>query len=524
MEHIEPWATPPPRMEPSVRLGPLSDAAADETREALALVPRINARDWTVWGDDPTELADRLGWLDAPERAEGSIPELTHLAASVRDDGITDVLLVGMGGSSLYPSVLDATSGSAPGWPRLRVLDSTDPAAVLAVERELPWTATLVIPASKSGGTTETMSHLARFHERLVDAHGASAGRFVLPITDPGSSLDARAADEGFRDVVHGQPDVGGRFSALTPFGLLPAALLGMDLPRHLAAAREQLAAARSEDEAVNEPFVLGAVMAAAARAGRDKFTVLLPDEIRSFGLWIEQLVAESTGKHGVGLLPVVGEHLGNATFGDDRLVVAIGEHDEVATLIDLGVPVVQIPWTGIDQLTGEVARFEVATAVCGALLGINPFDQPNVQSAKLAVKEVLDTGADLPPTEDATEAVDALGAGEHLVVLGYVAPDSDDEATMHAAADRLRARTGVPVTVGVGPRYLHSTGQLHKGGPNNGTFLVAVGDDPEDAEVPGQDYGFSRLKRAQAAGDIVALQGAERTVVHVTLEHLATL
>jgi transaldolase / glucose-6-phosphate isomerase len=511
-------------MEPDVSLGPLSAAAADATGEALALVPRINARDWTVWGEDPTELADRLGWLEAPERADEVIPELVHHAAAVREDGITDVLLVGMGGSSLYPLVLDATSGSAPGWPRLRVLDSTDPAAVLAVERELPWSATLLVPASKSGGTTETMSHLARFYERLRDAHGQSAGRYVLPITDPGSSLDARATDEGFRGVVHGQADVGGRFSALTPFGLLPAALLGMDLPAHLAAAREQLEAASSEDADRNAPFVLGAVMAAAFREGRDKFTVLLPDEIASFGLWIEQLVAESTGKHGVGLLPVVDERPGNATFGEDRLVVAIGEQPDVPALIDAGVPVVEIPWSGIEQLTGEVVRFEVATAVCGALLGINPFDQPNVQAAKLAVKEVLDTGADLPPTADATAAVEALTPGEHLVVLGYVQPDSDDETAIRSAADRLRARTGVPVTVGIGPRYLHSTGQLHKGGPANGTFLVAVGDDPEDAEVPGQDYGFSRLKRAQAAGDIVALQDAGRTVVHVSLEHLAEL
>jgi glucose-6-phosphate isomerase len=507
-----------------VSLGPLSDAADDAIREAFALVPRVNDRDWTVWGDEPTELADRLGWLDAPERADGVIPDLVHLAAAIREDGVTHVLLVGMGGSSLYPAVLDATSGSAPGWPRLRVLDSTDPAAVLAVERELPWTATLLVPASKSGGTTETMSHLARFWERLVDAHGTSAGRFVVPITDPGSSLDARAADEGFRTVVHGQPDVGGRFSALTPFGLLPAALLGMDLPIHLAAARDQLAAARSEDDTVNAPFVLGAIMAAAFRAGRDKLTILLPDEIRTFGLWIEQLVAESTGKHGLGLLPVVGERLGQATFGDDRLVIAIGEQPDVPRLIETGIPVVEIPWTGIDQLSGEVVRFEVATAICGALLGINPFDQPNVQAAKIAVKEVLDTGADLPATEDADEAVDALGPGDHLVVLGYVQPESDDETALHAAADRLRARTGVPVTVGVGPRYLHSTGQLHKGGPNNGTFLMAVGADPEDAEIPGQEYGFSRLKRAQAAGDIMALRDAGRTVVHVTLEHLAEL
>jgi glucose-6-phosphate isomerase len=507
-----------------VSLGPLTDAAADAIDRALALVPRMWERDHTVWGEDPTEIADRLGWLDAPERAEQAIPELERIAASIVDDGITDVLLVGMGGSSLYPEVLVRTFGPMAGSPRLRVLDSTDPRAVLLVEEELPWTATVVVPASKSGTTIEMACHLDRFLERLEAAHGPDAGRFVVPITDPGSELDARASDEHFRAVAHGQPDVGGRFSALTPFGLLPAAVLGLDLREHLAPAREQLDAARSQDRDVNGPVVLGAIMAAAASAGRDKLTLLLPDEIAGFGLWIEQLVAESTGKHGVGIVPVLGESLSTATFGEDRLVVALGDHADVDALIERGVPVVRLSWTGPEQLAGEVIRFEVATAVAGALLGVNPFDQPDVAAAKAATDQVLRTGADLPPTEDPETVLGTVRPGDFVALLGFVPPDGPDEQALHAAADRLRQRLGVPVTVGVGPRYLHSTGQLHKGGPDEGVFLVVVGDDPEDATIPGRDFGFSRLKRAQAAGDLQALRDAGRRVAHVDPSAIGSL
>ncbi|MEX2549630.1 MAG: hypothetical protein WD638_05360 [Nitriliruptoraceae bacterium] len=502
-------------------LGPLTDAVAAATAEALAVVPRIWDRDHTVWSEDPTELADRLGWLDAPERADRVKDELVALATAVRDEGITDVLLVGMGGSSLYPAVLSAVFGPGPGWPRLHVLDSTDPAAVLAMEKELPWPATLVVPASKSGGTIETLSHLERFLVKLRDIHGAAAGRYVLPITDPGSGLDERAAAEGFRGPAHGQADVGGRFSALTPFGLLPAALLGLDLDEHLASARKQLAAARVVEPGTNGPASLGAVMAAATRQGRDKLTLLLPDEVASFGRWIEQLVAESTGKHGLGVVPVLGEGPDDATFGDDRLVVTLGEHPETATLLERGVPVVELPWFGPEQLTGEVVRWEFAVAVAGALLGFNPFDQPNVQAAKTATAEVLESGTELPPTTDPAEVLDTLEPGDLLGLLAYVVPEGPDEERVQSAAAELRRRYGVPVTVGIGPRYLHSTGQLHKGGSDRAAFLVVVGDDPVDAEIPGKPYTFSRLKRAQAAGDLAALTAAGRRVAHVAIEDL---
>ncbi len=376
-------------------LGSLAADVDAAVADALGLVARIDARDHTVWQDDPAEVADRLGWLDAPQRAAEGSEQLRAIADGLVADGITDVVLTGMGGSSLYPEVLVTTFGSATGHPRLHVLDSTDPGAVLAVERNVPWPTTVVVAASKSGGTIETRSHLARFTARLEDAHGDGAARHLIAITDPGSDLDALATEAGYRAVVHGQPDVGGRFSALTPFGLLPAAILGLDLDAHLAPAASLLALARTEDQA-NTPVVLGAVLAAAAQRGRDKLTLLLPDEVVSFGTWVEQLVAESTGKHGVGIVPVLDEDAEKLVgrLGEDRLIVALGDRPGTDDLAAAGAPVVQLPWDGPQQLAAEVVRWEVATAVAGALLGVNPFDQPDVQSAKAATAQVLEAAA----------------------------------------------------------------------------------------------------------------------------------
>ncbi|MFP4311962.1 MAG: glucose-6-phosphate isomerase [Nitriliruptoraceae bacterium] len=499
-------------------LGPLTDAVATATQEALAGVPRIWDRDHTWWSDDPTELADRLGWLDAPSRALDEAEHLAELAAGVRADGITDVVLVGMGGSSLYPSVLRDTFGPQPDGVRLHVLDSTDPGAVLAVERAVPWETTLVVPASKSGGTLETLSHLDRFEARLREVHGDDAARYVLPITDPGSSLAERAEERGYRGPAFGQLDVGGRFSALTPFGLLPATLLGLDVVEHVQGALEMLEVARSTDAGVNAPAVLGAVLAAGVRTGRDKLTLLLPDDAASFEVWIEQLVAESIGKHGVGIVPVLGETPANAHFGEDRLVVALGEHLEIAELLAARIPVVQLPWHGPSQLSAEVVRWEFATAVVGALVDMNPFDQPDVQAAKTATARVLASGEDLPPATTPDEVLATVTAGDFLGLLAFVTPGGEDEARVRAWAEQLRSTTGVPVTVGIGPRYLHSTGQLHKGGSDRAAFLLMVGDDPEDAEIPGRPYGFSRLKRAQAAGDLAALRAAGRRVAHIPM------
>ena len=507
-----------------MNLGPLVDAVQDATREALALVPRIWERDHTVWDEDPTELADRLGWLWAPERASAALPGWRDRVDEVVADGFTDVLLVGMGGSSLYPQVLAATQPVATGHPRLHVLDSTDPAAVLATEEALPWASTLLVAASKSGTTIETTCHLERFMARLREVHGPAAGRHVLAVTDPGTALDERASREGFRAVLHGEADVGGRFSALTAFGLVPAALLGVDVEAHLAPARRQLAAARSTDPDVNAPAVLGATLAAAVRAGRDKLTLLLPDRLAALGDWIEQLLAESTGKRGTGIVPVVGGSPEPGELGDDRIVLAWGEDAGLDVVVADGVPLVRLPAVTDADIAGEVVRLEFATAVAGALLGVNPFDQPDVAAAKQATAAALERGDPLPAEEDPATVLASAQRGDYVALLGFVTPGGADEQTLHRAAAALRRRLGLPVTVGIGPRYLHSTGQLHKGGPGTGIFLLAVGADPVDVEVPGKGLTFSGLKRAQAVGDLTALREAGRRVSHVSVDALSAL
>ena len=488
----------------------------DAERAALEVIPRLFERDHTTWAPDPTEITDRLGWLDAPHRADTG--RLLEFADTVVADGVTDVLLVGMGGSSLFPRLLAelvaagrATSSGA--GVRLTVLDSTDPAAVLDVEERLPWRTTMLLVASKSGTTVETIAHLDRFRERLVDVHGEDAGQRIVAVTDRGSSLERRAGSDRFRHVFHGDPDVGGRYSALTAFGLLPATLLGLDVDVLLAGATDELAACRSNDPAVNPAVRLGAAIATAARHRHGELVIAGPDGVPAFGAWIEQLVAESLGKDGVGVLPVL-EVAGSRSGSTDEPVVTDGGRRVVTT----------VDGDGLAALGRQVVRFEVATAVAGALLGVNPFDQPDVAAAKAATARVLDEGRDLPPLGDPGELVAGLADDEALVLLAFVTPDGRDEAAVRAAADRVRAGSGRTVTVGIGPRYLHSTGQLHKGGPDLGGFVVVVGDDPRDAEIPGRGYGFSRLKRAQAAGDLDALVAADRRVVHASVAALAEL
>ncbi len=508
------------------QFGSLAADVEAAVERALALAPRVAARDHRVWQDDPTEVADRLGWLDAIARTDADAEGLEDIAQGLVADGVTDVVLVGMGGSSLYPEVLAATYGAADGHPRLHVLDSTDPGAVLELERRVPWASAVLIAASKSGTTVETRSHLARLTARLEEAHGDGASQRIIAITDPDSELERFGREQGFRAIVHGQPDVGGRFSALTPFGLLPAAVLGQDVRAHVAAAASVLGAVGSTDPDENSGAVLGAAIAAAVEHGHDKLTLLLPGEIAGFGAWVEQLVAESTGKGGTGVLPVTDEPLEDllARSTDDRLVIALGDHPGVEALPAQGTPVVHIPWSGAAQLAREVARFEVATAFAGALLGLNPFDQPDVQAAKLAASRALEAGEPLPDTGDGEALLADVVEGDYVAVLAFVRPGSTDELAVVDAAARLRARLQVPVTVGIGPRYLHSTGQLHKGGPEGGRFLVVVGDDPEDADIPGRDTTFGELKRAQAAGDIAALRAAGRAVVRLTLDQLRHL
>lgn len=503
------------------QLGGLADAVEEHAQRASELVPRIWERDHTVWQEDPTEVADRLGWLDCPADFAAKTDELAAFARQAADDGIEHVVLVGMGGSSLYPDVLRRVHGSAEGFPQLHVLDSTDPAAVLAVHRRLPFDRTLVIASSKSGTTIETRSHFDYFWEVLTDLQGVEAGRNAAAVTDPGSALAELGETRAFRAVFRNPSDIGGRFSALSYFGLVPAALLGMDLDRHLAAAKEMAEASR-QPGSDNGPARLGALLAAAAQAGRNKLTLVLADDVAPFGDWVEQLIAESTGKHGVGILPVVGEPLGPPeVYGDDRLFVALGEHDGLDALAAAGHPVVRLPGGEAADLGGEVVRWEFATAVAGALLDINPFDQPDVAAAKSATSRVLEEGLPEMPFTPPQRLLDRVVAGDYVALLAFVDPDSDEVQRLHDVATRLRDQLHVPVTVGVGPRYLHSTGQLHKGGPPQGVFLVIVGEDSEDADIPQASFSFSTLKWAQAAGDLEALQGRSLRAGRVAVDDL---
>jgi len=480
------------------------------------IVARIWARDHTVWQDDPAEVANRLGWLDCPADMTARLPEFAALAEQVRADGIDHVLLLGMGGSSLYPEVLatNAVRLGAPGDMTLTVLDSTHPAAVARARDALDPARTLVVAASKSGSTVETWCLLERFWEDLVEHHGADrAGRHVVAITDPGSKLADLGRQRGFRAVVTNPADIGGRFSALSAFGLVPAALLGIDLQDHLASA--QAMASRCQQEHDNPGVALGRAMAEAFTQGRWHLAVVLPDSLAGFGAWIEQLVAESTGKHGVGVLPVV-EGVEPADPGSASTVVVYGDV-EVAD----DVPVVRLPAVTATDLAAEVFRWEFATAVAGAELGINPFDQPDVESAKVAATRMLQDGAAPPAPGDVTELLADMASDGYLAVLAFVDPAGPTSAMLPDVAARLRARLGVPVTLGIGPRYLHSTGQLHKGGPEGGRFAVLLAEDVTDVPVPGRDHTFGQLLRAQAVGDILALQQAGRTVALVTIEDL---
>jgi glucose-6-phosphate isomerase len=504
--------------------GPLH-AAIEMCEPDIEFVPRIWERDHTVWQDDPEEVADRLGWLDCPTTFRERIDEFTALAKSVRDDGLTEVLLIGMGGSSLYPEVLAEVFGPLRDGLPLRVLDTTHPDAVARVREELDLASTLVVVSSKSGTTIETRSHFDRLWADLVDAVGEdAAGAHVVAITDPGSELVTLGQERNFRAVVENPADIGGRFSALSAFGLVPAALLGVDLDRHLAGAAEQAAAARAEDLIKNHAAHLGIVLGAAAQSGRYQLTLLLPDALAPLGAWIEQLVAESTGKQGTGLLPILDEPvLAGDRYGRQRLVVAMGDHPDLQDVVDAGVPVVRLPAVHATRLGAEVFRWEFATAMAGAVLGINPFDQPDVQAAKTAASRVLREGEAPLPTSRLDELLSDLPVGEHLAILAFVDPEGDAAQRLTAALPALRDRVAGPVTLGIGPRYLHSTGQFHKGGPDLGAYAIVLDEPAAQVDIPGQDYDFGTLLRAQAAGDAEALEEAGRRVAVVDITELTS-
>jgi transaldolase/glucose-6-phosphate isomerase len=520
-----------------VALGPALGPVTARLRQLQerGFAHRLGAADRSLWSPGPVpELVDRLGWLHLPRSAAEGLDTLLGLAREVRDEGFRQVVVLGMGGSSLAPEVFARVFGPQPGWPALAVLDSTHPAAVAELEAGLDLARTLFVVSSKSGTTVETLSLYRYFRARLEEA-GCAAGRHLVAITDPGSPLEREGREGGFRAVVTAPPEVGGRYSALTPFGLLPAALAGLDVAGLLDRALGLAEAFAVDPELVSEPVVLGAVLGELARAARDKVTFVTTPGLAAFPLWLEQLLAESTGKDGTGLVPVVEPHRRPAAaYGADRVLVALTlAREETAELAAwwqelevAGQPLVRIALGDRLDLGREMLRFELATAVAGAVLGVQPFDQPDVQLAKELARRALDEEAEAPSAVTVEDpvlggALAAWLAGEapagYLGVHAYLAPGAAIDEVLGALATALAERTGAAVTVGYGPRFLHSTGQLHKGGPAGARFLQLVDRPAEDRRIPG-GATFGQLIAAQARGDRAALLQRGQRVLTVDL------
>ncbi len=523
------------------------------------VMPRLWARDHTLWKPQPTEITNRLGWLHIAEEMREALPGITALADAARQEGYTHALLLGMGGSSLAPEVFAKTYGAAKGHLELAVLDSTDPGAVLAFAETLDPARTLFLVSTKSGGTVETLSAFKYFYNWVARAVGAeAAGRHFVAITDPGSSLAALAERYRFRQTFLNDPNIGGRYSALSYFGLVPAALLGVDLAKLLERAIEGACGSDACVTAHDNPAArLGAVIGELAKAGRDKLTLITSPAIASLGDWVEQLVAESVGKEGKGVLPVVGEPVGApAAYGSDRLFVYLTVKGDrvhgaaVRALEQAGQPVVRLTLGDRYDLGGQFFIWELATAVVGYLLEVNPFDQPNVESAKVRAREMVAAYAErgaLPAEQPALTAegvavygdVAAKGPGEalrdflamgqgsgYVSVQAYIQSTPAADQALRALRLAIRERYKLAVTVGYGPRFLHSTGQLHKGDAGNGLFIQVTADDSRDARIPDEAgkeasaMSFSVLKAAQALGDRQALLDAGRRVIRF---HLGT-
>jgi transaldolase / glucose-6-phosphate isomerase len=508
---------------------------------------RIWESDPTLFSRDPAHeksIKNRLGWLRAPASMQAKIGELEAFSAEVAGAGFTDAVLLGMGGSSLCPEVLGLTWPSQPGGLKLHVLDNTDPAAVAEVDRAITGKKVLFLVASKSGGTIEIQSFERHFWQKKLQENGgdvAQTGAAFVAITDPATRLGQLAAEKKYRRIFVNAADIGGRYSALSYFGLVPAALLRAPLAAMLEAATTFAAASSPAVPVEESPGVrLGAAMGAACKAGRDKLTFVMSPEIAPLGSWIEQLVAESTGKEGKGIIPVDGEPLGAPeVYGNDRLFAYLrfggGDAKQdaaVSALEAAGHPVVRVALESREALGREFYRWEMATAVAGATLGENPFDEPNVTEAKLATGALLTTFASdgkLPaPEPDATCQVSDLdriaahlasaGPGDYLAFCAYFLRTPARDAALTRLRVACRDRSKNATTLGYGPRFLHSTGQLHKGGPNTGVFLQLTSDAAADLPIPGEGYSFATLRNAQALGDLQVLRRRGRRALRVHL------
>ena len=504
---------------------------------------RLWAKDSTLWSSDPAkrdEIRDRLGWLNVAEMMLEHAPEFRELEAHGKS--YSDVVLLGMGGSSLCPDVLRNTFGSVKGHPRLHVLDTTDPATILGVRAKIRLADTLFIVASKSGETTETLSHFAYFWNEVTNSHKKNGkdgkpGRQFAAITDPGTSLEKLATEHDFRWIFPGSPDIGGRYSALSYFGLVPAALIGVNVGELLERAVEMAHSCADSVPADENPGVwLGAVLGRLAAGGRNKLTLIASPKVATFGYWVEQLIAESTGKEGKGIVPVEGEPVGKPdVYPDDRLFVYVRMDAEptnrsVQALEKAGQPVVTLTLRDKLDLGGEFLRWEIATAIAGSILGIDPFDQPNVQESKDNTKKVLAEfkakgklpAATSTPASKSRAGLKALldkaKPGSYFAIMAYATRTPAADSAIAAIRTAVRDRKNIATTAGYGPRFLHSTGQLHKGGPKAGLFLQVVQDDMRDVPIPGQPFTFSVLKQSQSLGDLQSLTSRRLPVLRVTL------
>jgi transaldolase / glucose-6-phosphate isomerase len=549
----------------NLALGTYADAveAAVKKLDGDHFNVRMWAHEGSLWKDQTnviSKIENRLGWLDTGETID--IERLKKLQAAVKGSDITDVVLLGMGGSSLAPEVLYQTFGRQAGFPAFHMLDSTDPTRIAMIRDAVDLKHSLFLVSSKSGGTIETSSYFQYFYE-LTGNNGAQ----FIAITDPGTSLETLAKDKKFRDTFSNPEDIGGRYSALSYFGMVPAALIGLDLDKLWASAGNMMKACAKNIPAHLHPGIwLGAIMGTLGLQGRDKVSIFTSPSINYLGNWIEQLIAESTGKEGKGLVPVVGATVGHPhDYSSDRLIVYIKVEDEdneemmagVRALREAGHPRVTLYLPDRYAIAGEFFRWEYATAVAGKLLDINPFDEPNVTESKentgrnleyfkenghlpAAEKALSESGVDLYTDEKMLKTLSELSlqhnyssgdvagmlaaminstrANDYFAILAYLPATPEIDAALEEIRRRLRHSTRRAVTVGYGPRFLHSTGQLHKGGPNNGNFIQITCDNPQDVAIPGAPYSFGTLKAAQAAGDMEALRSKDRRAVRLHL------
>lgn len=523
---------------------------------------RLWQRDASLWsGDDEGAW---LGWLDIVDEQIAQPVPLRNLAKEIWSAGFKDILLLGMGGSSLCPEVLRKTYGKINGYPELHVLDSTDPAQVKAFENKIDVARTLFFVSSKSGSTLEPNIFKQYFFDLTVKTIGADkAGSHFIAVTDPGSKMQQVAEDDHFRHIFFGRPSIGGRYSALSDFGMAPAAAMGVDVKKFLDRAQEMVRACGAATPVEGNPgAVLGIILGSAAASGRDKLTLITSSDLSDVGAWLEQLVAESTGKIGKGIIPVDREELAAPEFyGNDRVfayihtehATEIATETKIAALEKAGHPVVRISMADVYDLGAEFFRWEIATAVAGAIIGINAFNQPDVEASKIVTKKltaeyeeagslpaetpILEDGgvklftdvknaADLAKVTGGEKSLDAylkahlgrIRAGDYFALLGYVQMNEEHQKSLQEMRHAVRDKKHVATCLGFGPRFLHSTGQAYKGGPNSGVFLQVTCDDAADLQVPGQKYTFGVVKAAQARGDFQVLAERGRRALRVHL------